>query len=68
MGNLQKPKVYSEPWQPSRMESCVNVVSGFESWTIFAKISILEVWQIFKYASENLLKSSHSEVLTKKSS
>ena len=29
MGNLQKPKVYSEPWQTSRMESFVKVVNGF---------------------------------------
>ena len=39
------PEVYSEPCQPSKMECLAKIVNSFQSLTIFAKISILDVWQ-----------------------
>ena len=31
------------------MECFFNIVNGFQRLTIFAKLSILDVWQVFEY-------------------
>ena len=44
-------KVYSEGCQPSKVEFFGDVVNSFQPLTIFAKRSILDVWQGSEYAS-----------------
>ena len=41
----------SEPWQTSKMELLVKIAKNKNSFTIFVKISILDVWQDSEYAS-----------------
>ena len=45
-------KAYTEPFQTSKMEVFAKIVNGFLFLTIFAKSSILDVWQDFEFASE----------------
>ena len=44
-------KAYSEHCQTSKMERFENIIEGFEPLTVFAKRSILDVWQGSEYAS-----------------
>ena len=44
-------EAYSNPCHISQMELFVKLVSGFQSLTIFAKGSTLDVWQGFEYLS-----------------
>ena len=44
-------EAYSEPCQTSKIESFAKIVNGFMPLTIFAKRSILDVWQGSEYAS-----------------
>ena len=46
---LLNSKAYSKPYQTSKMELLQKV---FNSYQTFAKSSILDTWQGFKYASE----------------
>ena len=39
------PEVYSETYQRSKMESFVKIVNDKKLLTIFAKWSMLDVWQ-----------------------
>ena len=43
---------YSEPCQTFKMEVFAKIVKGFSFFTIFAKNSILHVWQDSEFASE----------------
>ena len=45
-------EAYSEPCQTSKMEVFTKIVNGFSFLTIFAKSSILDVWQDSEFASE----------------
>ena len=42
---------YSEAYQASKMKDFAKIVNGFQQLTIFAKSSILDVWQSSGYAS-----------------
>ena len=42
---------YSEPCQASKMKLLVKIVNNFQSFTIFAKHSILDVWEGSEYVS-----------------
>ena len=42
---------YSEPCQTFKMEVFAKIVKGFSFFTIFAKNSILHVWQDSEFAS-----------------
>ena len=44
-------QVYSEPYQRSNMELLVKIANSFLPLTIFARSSILDVWQGSEYAS-----------------
>ena len=44
-------EAYSEHCQTSRMERFMKIVNGQKPLTIFAKCSILNVWQGSEYAS-----------------
>ena len=44
---------YSETCQTCKMEYFAKIVNGFETLTIFAKRSVLDVWQGFEYASSS---------------
>ena len=46
------PEAYSEPCQISKMECFSKIVKGCLSLTIFAKCSILDVWQGSEYATD----------------
>ena len=46
--------VYLEPSQTSKIESFVEMFSGFEQLTIFANSFILDVWLDSKYTSANI--------------
>ena len=43
-------EAYSEPYQLSKMERFAKIINGFQPLTIFAKQSILDVWQDSEYA------------------
>ena len=45
---------YSEPYQTSKMECFAKIVNTFQALTIFAKGSILDIWQGSEYASDIL--------------
>ena len=45
-------EAYSEPCQTSKMEVFTKIVNGFSFLTIFAKSSILDVWQDSEFASK----------------
>ena len=55
---------YSEPWQTLKMVRFPKVVDGFKPVNIFAKPSILDAWESFEYACENLIPYS-SYMITK---
>ena len=44
-------EAYSEACQTSKMELFAKTINGWKSLTIFAKISILDVWQGSEYTS-----------------
>ena len=44
-------EVYSELCQTTKMKRFTKIVINYESLTIFAKCSILDVWQGSEYAS-----------------
>ena len=52
-------ETYLEPYQTSKMELFVKIVSGFWLLTIFAKRSILNIWQGSEYASARHGSLSH---------
>ena len=39
------PEVHSKTWQTSKMECFAKIVYSFQSLTVFARLSILDVWQ-----------------------
>ena len=39
-----------EPIRASKMELFVKIANGFQLFTIFARSSILDIWQVSKYA------------------
>ena len=41
---------YSEPYQQYKMERFAKIINGFQLLTIFAKQSLLDVWQGSEYA------------------
>ena len=43
--NLSKSGAYSEPYQTSKMELFAKIVNDFQPLTIFAKSSVVDVWQ-----------------------
>ena len=45
-------KVHSKPCQTAEMELFAKIVKNEKPFTIFAKTSILDVWQGSEYASE----------------
>ena len=47
-------KAYSESRQGSEMEFFAKKVNGSHPLTLFAKSSILDVWQVSEYASETI--------------
>ena len=49
--NAHFSETYSGYCQISKMECLEKVVNGFELLTIFAKLSILDVWQGSEYGS-----------------
>lgn len=49
-------EAYLEPRQTSGMELFVKLVSSFQSSTIFAKSSVLDIWLSFECASREYLK------------
>ena len=49
--NAYYSEAYSEQCQTSKMEDFEKIVEGFELLTIFAKCSILNVWQGSDYVS-----------------
>ena len=48
---------YSELNQPPKMELFVKMANGFQLLAIYAKHSILNVWQNFEYASDKIVQS-----------
>ena len=44
-------EAYSKPCQTFKTECFVKIVNGLKQWTIFAKRSILDVWQGVEYVS-----------------
>ena len=46
--------MYSETRQTSKIEIFVEIVNIFETLTIFAKVSILDVWQGSEHVPENI--------------
>ena len=50
----QESEAYSEPCQASKMKPSVKIFSqkATQSFTIFAKNSILDIWQRSEYTSE----------------
>ena len=46
--NLQKS---SEPWQTPKMKLFTKIVNSFQLITIFAKSTIIDVWQYSEYSS-----------------
>ena len=58
-------EAYSKPWQTSQIEVFTKIVKGFSFLTIFAKTSILDVWQDSEFPcklGKDLWKSSISDV------
>ena len=51
---LHAAETYLEPSQTSKIESFVEMFSGFEPSTIFANSFILDVWLGSKYASASI--------------
>ena len=54
MGNyftLYSVEAYLKPCQESKMKAFLKIVNVFQSLTIFAKSSILDVWQGSEYVS-----------------
>ena len=49
---VEGTEAYSEPSQTSKMDSFAKIVNGVQPLIIFAKHSILDVWQGSEYASE----------------
>ena len=45
-------EAYSEPCQASKMKRFAKIVHSFQSWTIFAKHSVLDFWQGSEYAND----------------
>ena len=45
-------ETYPGPCQTSKMEVFTNLINGFSFLIVFAKISILDVWQDSEFASE----------------
>ena len=45
-------EAYSEPYQISKMEFFAKIFNGLKLLTVFAKISILDIWQGFEYFFE----------------
>ena len=45
-------EAYSEPCQTSKMEVFAKIVNSFSFFTIFAKFSILDIWQDSEFVSE----------------
>ena len=45
-------EAYAEPCKTSKMEFSAKIVNGIQPLTIFAKSSVLEVWQGSEYDSE----------------
>ena len=43
-------EVYSEPCQTSKIEHFVKIVNDFQPLSIFAKRSILDIWEGCEYA------------------
>ena len=46
-------EAHSEPSQTYKMERFAKIVNGFQPLPIFAKPSILEVWQGSEYTSDS---------------
>ena len=44
---------YSESFEISKIKFFVKIVNGFQPFIIFAKNSILDVWQRSEYASDS---------------
>ena len=44
------PDAYSEPFQTSKMERFGKIVNNLQPLTIFAKRSILDIWEGCEYA------------------
>ena len=62
-----RSEAYSEPFQSSKIQVFTNIVIGFSLLTIFAKSSILDVWQDSEFTSEtsnNLPKKLRISCLT----
>ena len=62
-----RSEAYSEPFQTSKIQVFTNIVIGFSLLTIFAKSSILDVWQDSEFTSEtsnNLPKKLRISCLT----
>ena len=46
---------YSKPCQSSKIERFVKIVNGFKPLTIFARCSVLDVWQSSEYTIGNYM-------------
>ena len=53
---------YSEPCRTSKIELFTKILISLKPWTIFAKSSILDLWQGYEYAFD--LKHSDKEYST----
>ena len=59
---ISHTEAYSEPYQISKMERFGEIVNGFLPLTIFAKRTILDIWQSSQYASNTLIAQSFIEL------
>ena len=51
------PAAYSEPCQTTNMEYFAKIVNDFQRLAIFAKRSILDIWEGCEYA--NVIMTAH---------
>ena len=47
---LHSAEAYSEPYQMSEIELFSKIINTIHSLTVFAKISVLVVWECSEYA------------------
>ena len=67
LGWEDNSEAYSEPCQTSKMEVFEKITNGFSFLVIFAKSSILDVWQDSEFASKasnNSRRKLHQSCLT----
>ena len=50
LAKIGNPKVNSKPYQISEMELFTTEVNGIQPLAMFAKSSILDIWQASEYA------------------